>query len=76
MTTFSQIVREALARELKDDDVRTLPSRLAERLRTELHREGYAVHRVADCVRPGPPPGQPMTREQMIAVGLEGSEQG
>lgn len=64
--TFSQCVDDALREELKENDIKTLPLRLATRLRNELHREGYAVHRTADCVRPGPPPvGRPL--EEVMA---------
>lgn len=57
MKTFSQCVNDALATALKSDEgPGAIPQLLAVALRDELHREGYAVHRVADCVRPGPPP--------------------
>ena len=72
MKTFSQVVFDALADALKTNEgPGAIPMRLAESLRDELRREGYAIHdrlkcHRADqcdhtqCVRPGPPPlGRP-----------------
>lgn len=68
--TFREIVAESLAYTLKhQDDATKIPGDLASNMFTLMHRQGLAVHRVADCVRPGPPPpGREMTAADRALV--------
>lgn len=73
--TVRGVVKEAFVATLrKSENPKEYAGILAAELQEILRREGYAIHAVGACVRIPPSLrgelGRPMTREEMIAVGL------